>query len=564
LKMGFDSLKTKDIGSGSKSYLQSSGGTSATRVAFSASSLYLNGIAVGASLADDDSASPTAGKNVSAISKAAAINRVANLSGVYARAEANVVSGSAMATPQHVTSGSVTINGVVTDVFSTSFDTSQTRKTVVNAVNAISAQTGVIAKDTGSDDLGVTLTAADGRNIDLTVNTIVLTTGLKAATQTTYVGSYSLFTLDGRDITVGQAQGTVGTLPATLENSTGLQVGTYKSDTAIFVSGNRTTSTAAPTSAAQGLLNGNSLIINGVSIGAALATDDSATFEGTDLAGADLAGGTSSTRASSAIAIAAAINKSSAQTGVTAKAASNILRGTGWDGTNTASAKGVFLNGVSFTLAASNVDQVVDRFNEFSAQTGVQASRWGDGVQLEAADGRTILIGTSGDAAGLGLTGVVVAASGLGTSANAYYSSVQLTSDKAFEISSGSNQNTNLENLGFYTGTYGANKNGLKVADIDVSTVLGSAMAIQAVDAGINMVSASQAKSGAISNRLDSIISNLTEGSKNMQASRSRIMDTDYALETTNMAKHQIIQQAATAMLAQANQSAQGILSLLK
>ena len=564
VKMGFDSMKTKDIGAGSKSYLQSAVGVVGTRAAFAASSLYLNGIAVGASLADDDSASPVASKSASAISKAAAINRVANLSGVYARAEANVVSGSAMSTPANVTSGAVTINGVVTDVFSTSFDTSQTRKTVVNAINAISAQTGVIAKDTGSDDLGVTLTAADGRNINLEVNTITLSTGLKSATATTYVGSYSLYTLDGRDINVTQAQGTVGTLPVTIEDTTGLQVGNYKSDTAIFVSGNRTTSTAAPTSAAQGLLNGNSLIINGVAIGAALATDDSGTWEGTDSAGADRAGGSSTTRAASAIAIAAAINKSSAQTGVTAKAASNILRGTGWDGTATASAKGVFLNGVSFTLAASNVDQVVDRFNEFSAQTGVQASRWGDGVQLEAADGRTIIIGTSADAAGLGLTGVVVAASGLGTSANAYYSSVQLTSDKAFEISSGSNQNTNLENLGFYAGTYGASKNGLKVADIDVSTVAGAAMAIAAVDAGINMVSSAQAKSGAINNRLDSIINNLAEGSKNMQASRSRILDTDYAMETTNLAKQQIIQQAATAMLAQANQSAQGILSLLK
>jgi flagellin len=141
---------------------------------------------------------------------------------------------------------------------------------------------------------------------------------------------------------------------------------------------------------------------------------------------------------------------------------------------------------------------------------------------------------------------------------------VQLTSDKAFEISAGSNQNANLEALGFYTGTYGASKNGLKVSDVNVSTVAGAAMAIAAVDAGINMVSAAQAKSGAINNRLDSIINNLAEGSKNMQASRSRILDTDYAMETTNMAKQQIIQQAATAMLAQANQSAQGILSLLK
>jgi flagellin len=77
-------------------------------------------------------------------------------------------------------------------------------------------------------------------------------------------------------------------------------------------------------------------------------------------------------------------------------------------------------------------------------------------------------------------------------------------------------------------------------------------------------VSAIQAKAGAYQNRLDAVVSNLTESNQNMSASRSRILDTDYATETTSMAKSQIISQAATAMLAQANQSAQSVLSLLK
>jgi flagellin len=123
---------------------------------------------------------------------------------------------------------------------------------------------------------------------------------------------------------------------------------------------------------------------------------------------------------------------------------------------------------------------------------------------------------------------------------------------------------TNLENLGFRQGTYGGTDNGLKINQLDVSTTSGASLAITAIDAAINTVSGAQAKSGAINNRLDSIIDNLSESSKNMQASRSRILDTDYATETTNLAKQQIIQQAATAMLAQANQSSQSILSLLK
>jgi flagellin len=466
-----------------------------------------------------------------------------------------------MAAAAAVSSGTVTINGVVTDTFTTSLDTSLTRKTVVNAINAIANQTGVTATDTGDDNLGVTLTAADGRNINLTLTALKSsTTGLKLSTATTYVGSYSLYTLDGSDISVSQAAGNLGTSPSTVENSTGLQVGTYKADTAIFTSANRTATSSAPSLTTTGLLTGSTMIINGTAIGAAVSTDDTATYEG----GTALIGGTSSTRASSAIAIAAAINKSSAQTGVTAKAASNILRGTGFTATSVASSKAVFLNGVTFTVNATTVDQVIDRFNEFSTQTGVAASRYGDGMQLEAVDGRTIIIGSAATNAGLGLDGVTIGAAGTGLKAYAHTSSVQLSSDKAFTIQAGAEKNPNLELLGFYQGTYGASKNGLKVAEIDVSSIAGATQAISAVDSAINTVSAAQAKSGAINNRLDSIINNLTEGSKNMQASRSRILDTDYATETTNLAKQQIIQQAATAMLAQANQSSQSILSLLK
>jgi len=568
VKIGFDSMKTKDIGIGSKAFLQSAGGTVSDRAALDASSLYLNGVAVGASLADDDNASPATNKSASAISKAAAINRVANLSGVYARAESTTVSGSAMTVQTATSAGSVTINGVSTDLFSTSLDTSLSRKTVVNAINAISTQTGVVAVDTGDDTLGVTLTAADGRNIDLTVNSILSTSvGLKNSASTVYVGSYSLFTLDGRDINVEQSAGTVGTLPATVERNSGLQVGTYKADTAIYTSANRTSTSAAPTSADAGLLNSNSLIINGVAIGAGVATDDTSTWEGLTSAGADAVGGTATTRASSAIAIAAAINRVSAQTGVTANAAPNVLRGTGFTAsTAAATSLGVFLNGVTFRVTATTVDQAIDRFNEFKDQTGVVASRFGDGMQLVANDGRTITIGSDASASDqLGLTGVTIgAAAAAGTAVVAFYSSVNLSSDKAFEIRSGSNGNTNLENLGFRQGVYGASKNGLKVAQLDVSTVAGATQAISAIDSAINTVSAAQAKSGAINNRLDTIINNLSEGSKNMQASRSRILDTDYATETTNLAKQQIIQQAATAMLAQANQSSQSILSLLK
>jgi flagellin len=89
-------------------------------------------------------------------------------------------------------------------------------------------------------------------------------------------------------------------------------------------------------------------------------------------------------------------------------------------------------------------------------------------------------------------------------------------------------------------------------------------MAITAIDHAITDVASAQARSGAFQNRLDASISVLSESSENASAARSRILDTDYATETTALAKAQIVQQAATAMLAQANQQQQSVLALLQ
>ena len=152
------------------------------------------------------------------------------------------------------------------------------------------------------------------------------------------------------------------------------------------------------------------------------------------------------------------------------------------------------------------------------------------------------------------------------TAADAFttYGGVTLVSDKSFTLEGGSDGNVAFGNLGFKTGVVGGSNNGIKVSNIDVSTQAGAQLAITALDAAMKTVSMSQAQLGAYQNRLESAISNLTEGSTNMNASRSRVLDTDYAKESTNLAKAQIISQAATAMLAQANQSAQSVLALLK
>jgi len=98
----------------------------------------------------------------------------------------------------------------------------------------------------------------------------------------------------------------------------------------------------------------------------------------------------------------------------------------------------------------------------------------------------------------------------------------------------------------------------------DISTQSGANSAISALDAAITTVNTGRAEMGSTMNRLQYASDNLTNISTNTAESRSRIQDTDYATATTELARSQIIQQAATAMLAQANQSGQSVLALLK
>jgi flagellin len=112
--------------------------------------------------------------------------------------------------------------------------------------------------------------------------------------------------------------------------------------------------------------------------------------------------------------------------------------------------------------------------------------------------------------------------------------------------------------------TLGDIDSGLGVSGISLSTRSGATSALSTLDDAIASIDSSRSTFGATMNRLTYAIDNLTNISQNAQASRSRIMDTDYAQATTELARSQIIQQAATAMLAQANQAPQSVLSLLR
>ena len=565
MSVGFSSVKATDIGSGDNPALTSIGGLSSTFAALEAGDLSINGVQVQASLTTDDNLS-TASKDASAISKVAAINRVTEFSGVYAKVNDTRVLGASMVSASG--SGTVTINGYTTASFATTDDLATSRANTVKAINDMSESTGVTAIDTGDDNNGVLLVAEDGRNIVLSMTGVTgASTGLGDAN--TYVGTYSLYSQTGGKIVVDHEVGRT----QTQFNKTGLRLGSFDSDQATVVTNRRTEMTGvftAGSTSSAGVLNGDTLKINGVAIDKARTTDDTASFSSSVH--------TSSVKAASGIAIAAAINRTTESHGVTAEAEANVLRGTGFAAQAAGASSGtISLNGVSITISATTRDNVVDAINEKTGQTGVTAKAYGAGVELTAEDGRNIVILRATDAPGatltadnLGLTGLTIASGAIATaSGTTFYSSVKLTSDRAFSIERGAEGSTvanedNFDKLGFRVGTFGGKDTGMKVDEVDVTTQLGAGMAITAIDHAINDVASAQARSGAFQNRLDASISVLSESSENASAARSRILDTDYATETTALAKAQIVQQAATAMLAQANQQQQSVLALLQ
>jgi len=102
------------------------------------------------------------------------------------------------------------------------------------------------------------------------------------------------------------------------------------------------------------------------------------------------------------------------------------------------------------------------------------------------------------------------------------------------------------------------------VADITVATQAGSNAALNVVDEALSFISALRADLGAVQNRFESTISNIQNVAENIEAARSRILDADFAAETAALTKAQILQQAGLAMLAQANQLPQTVLSLIQ
>ena len=134
----------------------------------------------------------------------------------------------------------------------------------------------------------------------------------------------------------------------------------------------------------------------------------------------------------------------------------------------------------------------------------------------------------------------------------------------AATVADGLNRATAFAGFTAVASTDGSGEITINKGAISVASTSAAQSAVGKVDTAIQTLNAQRASLGAYSNRLDSTVSNLTNISSNLQAGRGRIEDADFAAETTSLAKSQILQQASTAMLAQANASKQNVLSLLQ
>ncbi|MCE1241904.1 flagellin [Oryzomicrobium sp.] len=267
----------------------------------------------------------------------------------------------------------------------------------------------------------------------------------------------------------------------------------------------------------------------------------------------------------SAKTVAANINKASGTTGVTASAK------TEFDVTFTANqsyALDLYSNNgatpvtVSFTVGTNNADGLsaaVNAFNDVSAKTGITArvNDSGDGITLLNASGENVGIGNTAASGG------TVTAAGVGiTAGNATSVNGQLTIDsgKSFGIATTNGANNSTS---FFINTADAAVL-QKVSDMDVSSVDAANRTLAMVDSALSTISGQRANYGAMQSRFTNAISNLQTSSENLSASRSRIQDTDFAAETANLSRAQVLQQAGTAMLAQANNLPQNVLKLLQ
>ncbi len=223
---------------------------------------------------------------------------------------------------------------------------------------------------------------------------------------------------------------------------------------------------------------------------------------------------------------------------------------------------------VSNIGTGDGLSAAVAAINDQSSKTGVTASlnATGDALVLTNSTGNDISVAETTiinagivsvqkqDNLGASVGPSVDLAGAGGATTATVVGYITLDSDKSFSA--------DVDTSNLLAADIGSSLN--KVSDLDVTTFTKSTDALKTVDSALAFISGARAKLGALQSRFETSIANLQVTSENLSASRSRIMDADFAQETANLSRSQILQQAGTAMVAQANQIPQGVLALLR
>jgi len=258
-----------------------------------------------------------------------------------------------------------------------------------------------------------------------------------------------------------------------------------------------------------------------------------------------------------------AINNAAGGIGVTATATNSAALTVAATGTvaftlttNSATSATPITSTISANITSTtDLTALVQAINGAAGTTGITAS-FSNGntgsIQLTTTDGRDIGINNTG-ATGVTLAGNAIAAGATGVQTG----TLQLSST-AGSFTAATDTGTTLLSAASLSSSLAS------VSGISIATASGATNSLSIIDGALALVDGSRASLGALQNRFESTVSNLQTTAENLTASRSRIQDADFATETANLSRAQILQQAGTAMVAQANQLPQGVLALLR
>ncbi len=361
----------------------------------------------------------------------------------------------------------------------------------------------------------------------------------RTATTTTFNGVNVLNgTFSGQSLQVGSQSGETISFSIANMQSNALGVGSSSSYSTSVAGGGAVTTTA---------FVAGSLNLNGFEVGASVS-------DGVSSVNADASG----------IAKMNAINAITGDTGVTASVSTTTVSGavtTAFIAIAGDATDNVKINGVNIGAIAASTNAVdrgadmVSIINAVSDQTGVTAALADPTTgtyTLTATDGRNIQVEQNGTA--------VTANTGLTTAVTTSTLTLSSTGSAGITIGGSAEADANFT-AGHTAATATA---GAGVSSIDISTAAGASSALSIIDAALARVDSERASLGAIQNRLESTMSNLSSITENVSAARSRVVDADFAAETAAMTRAQILQQAGLSMLAQANAAPQNVLSLLQ